>query len=354
MIGTDAGRRERARFEQRLADERAAARVYRDLAEHRQGEERLVLLGLAQAEERHAGHWAALLGSGQQEAPRKAGLRTRVLGWLAARYGSIFVLALVQRAENNDDYKTDVAATDAMRADERIHAEVVAGLASRGRAHVSGPLRAGVFGANDGLVSNLALVLGMAGAGSARSVVLTAAVAGLLAGALSMAAGEYVSVRSQRELLASLRPAPGTGEIVHLLDVDANELALVYRARGMPPQQAESLAQQLLSDRSGQLRLPLEGGGDVVGSARGAALTSFLAFAVGASVPVLPLLVAPLGVAVPVAAVLVGLTLLLTGAVVGVLSGGPPLRRAVRQLLIGAAAALTTYTLGALLGVAVR
>src|SRR5690606_28785313 len=118
-------------------------------------------------------------------------------------------------------------------ADEQIHEEVIRGLAARGRARLSGTFRAAVFGANDGLVSNLALVMGIGATGVSTPIILATGVAGLLAGALSMAAGEYVSVRSQRELLEASNPNPAADSVVPDLDVDANELALVYRARGL-------------------------------------------------------------------------------------------------------------------------
>jgi vacuolar iron transporter family protein len=124
-------------------------------------------------------------------------VRAWILGWLARRLGPLVVLGLVQRAEAARDYEGDPEATAAMAANEQTHALVVAGLAQRARARSSGWFRAAVFGANDGLVSNFSLVLGMAGAGSSPQVVLLAGLAGLLAGALSMAAGEYISVRSR-------------------------------------------------------------------------------------------------------------------------------------------------------------
>ena len=126
-----------------------------------------------------------------------------------------------------------------MAADERIHGEVLRGLAARGRQRLSGTFRAAVFGANDGLVSNLALVLGIGATGVDATTILFTGLAGLLAGALSMGAGEYVSVRSQRELLQSTQPDPESQSALPHLDVDANELALVYRARGMQPPEAE-------------------------------------------------------------------------------------------------------------------
>jgi VIT1/CCC1 family predicted Fe2+/Mn2+ transporter len=265
----------------------------------------------------------------------------------------VFVLALVQQAERRSPYDTDLEATRTMAADERIHEEVVRGLAARGRARVSGTFRAAVFGANDGLVSNLALVLGVAGGGAGTSIVLLTGLAGLLSGALSMGAGEYISVRSQRELLAASTPHTADApQVLPFLDVDANELALVYRARGIPAEEASRRAAEVLRDTSTPVDVPRdEDGDDVVGSGWSAALSSFAFFASGAAVPVLPFLIGLAGsAALIVASVLVGLALMVTGAIVGVLSGGPPLRRALRQLAVGAGAAATTYLLGGLFG----
>jgi VIT1/CCC1 family predicted Fe2+/Mn2+ transporter len=142
------------------------------------------------------------------------------------------VLGLVQRAEAAGDYDRDPEASSAMAADEQAHALVVAGLAQRARARASGWFRAAVFGANDGLVSNFSLVLGMAGAGSSSQVILLAGLAGLLAGALSMAAGEYVSVRSQRELLEAASQELDGLTLRALAEQEAQELGLVFRARG--------------------------------------------------------------------------------------------------------------------------
>jgi VIT1/CCC1 family predicted Fe2+/Mn2+ transporter len=348
------------RWRRRLADEREEAKVYRDLATRRTGEERQILLGLAEAEERHAAHWAGLLGDDAGRV-RRGAARMRLLAFLARRFGSVFVLALAQRAETRSPSRSDADATAAMAADERVHEEVVRGLAARGRARVSGTFRAAVFGANDGLVSNLALVLGVIGGGASPPTVVLTGVAGLLAGALSMGAGEYVSVRSQRELLAASSPdVRDAHAILRELDVNANELALVYRARGVPPDEAHRRAAAVLhSDDPSSAALvddQVQGddGYDVVGTGVGAALSSFCFFASGAAVPVLPFLFGLNGVAaLAVAGLLVGLALLLTGATVGVLSGGPPLRRALRQLAIGAGAAATTYGLGLLVGAAV-
>jgi VIT1/CCC1 family predicted Fe2+/Mn2+ transporter len=342
------------RWRKYLADERAEAAVYRELAERKTGEERSILLGLAEAEGRHEAHWLGLLGDDAGR-PRTE-LRTRILVFLARRFGSLFVLALAQRAEARSPYEGEADATDTMAADERIHGEVVRGLAARGRTRAAGSFRAAVFGANDGLVSNLALVLGIGATGVPPVTVLFTGIAGLLAGALSMGAGEYVSVRSQRELLEASRPDPASQAALAHLDVDANELALVYRARGMSEADATAQAARVLSERELVGDPPDAAGADhseAVGSAWGAAISSFCFFASGALIPVLPYLFGATGfAAVAIAAGAVGLALIGTGAVVGILSGASPLKRALRQLAIGFGAAAVTYGLGLLFGAA--
>lgn len=331
------------------------------------------MLALAEAEGRHAAHWEELLGP---EAARRArpSLRARLLMVLARIFGSVFVLALVQSAEERSSFTSDDDATDAMAADERIHGEVVRALATRSRARMSGTFRAAVFGANDGLVSNLALVLGIGATGVSANVILVTGLAGLLAGALSMAAGEYVSVRSQRELLEASTPDPEANRVLPNLDINANELALVYRARGMSAPEAAAKAWRTI-ERHAQQAENLKNGtamsGDTlqsdtvpdddeavpqtyeeVGNGWSAALSSFLFFASGALIPVLPYLFGMTGwAAVALSGGLVGLALMFTGGVVGVLSGAAPLPRAMRQLAIGFGAAAITYVLGLAFGV---
>ncbi|MDO5700822.1 MAG: VIT1/CCC1 family protein [Bowdeniella nasicola] len=337
------------RWRRALAEERAEARIYRDLARCAEGSEREILIELADAERRHESHWARLLGD--HAGPTRMPIRVAILGFLARIFGFVFVLALAQRGEERSPYESDEDATDQMAADERIHSEVVRALAARGRAAMSGSFRAAVFGANDGLVSNLALVLGIGAAGVGDSTVLLTGFAGVLAGALSMAAGEYVSVRSQRELLEASSPDPRADEAVGYLDVDENELALVYRARGMDPAQADDHARLVLA-RHQLSRVGTEVPTfEEVGSPYRAAASSFLFFALGALIPILPWLVGLTGVpAMIAAAVAVGLVLLGTGGVVGVLSGAAPLARALRQLAIGYGAAAVTVVLGSLVG----
>jgi VIT1/CCC1 family predicted Fe2+/Mn2+ transporter len=352
--------RERRRWAQYLVDERAEAHVYRELASRREGEEREILLALAEAEGRHEAHWLELLGGEPARLPSPS-VGSRVLGWMARRFGSIFVLALAQNAEARSPYDTEPFASARMVADEKIHGEVVRGLAARGRRRLSGTFRAAVFGANDGLVSNLALVMGIGATGVGAQFVLFSGIAGLLAGALSMGAGEYVSVRSQRELLDATEPNDYADDVLADLDLDANELALVYRTRGMSEDDAMAHARRVVgaaqsadSPVSGAHPRTTAGDHEVVGSALGAAGSSFLFFASGAIIPVLPWLFGLSGVAaVVLALVLVGIALLATGATVGLLSGAPPLKRGLRQLAIGFGAAAITYLLGLLFGVSV-
>lgn len=373
------------RWRRYLAAERAEAAAYRDLARRRTGEERAILLALAEAEKRHEAHWLDLLGDDVGD-PRPTEWRSRVLGFLARRFGGVFVLALAQRAEARSTYSLDGDATATMAADEQIHEEVVRSLAARGRNRLSGTFRAAVFGANDGLVSNLALVLGVGASGVGQQTVLLSGLAGLLAGSLSMAAGEFVSVRSQRELLEASSPSPHAEAALPHLDFDANELALVYRARGLAAHEAKAHADAVLApfvlasagDEGGVPPSPADAGAhrgqgaapartgladdadetvdehETHGTAWAAAWSSFCFFASGALIPVLPYLLGLEGIAaVVVSSVLVGIALLVTGAIVGLLSGASPVTRAVRQILIGFGAAAVTYLLGLVFGTVV-
>ncbi|MBV7363069.1 VIT1/CCC1 family protein [Actinomycetaceae bacterium TAE3-ERU4] len=341
------------RWRRYLAEERYEADTYRALARERTGEERDILERLIAAEERHEAHWLSMLGQAALPAPRVP-LVSRILSALALNFGSIFVLAMMQRTEQRSAYDFDEDAPAQMAADEHVHGEVVRALAAKSRAKLSGMFRAAVFGINDGLVSNLALILGIAASGVSTLLVLLAGLSGLLAGALSMAAGEYISVRSQRELLEASAPDPEAASHLPMLDMEVNELALVYRARGMSPQEAQDKAASVLEEiNRGGVTLEEEPVSqyEEVGSALQAAMTSFVFFALGAFLPLLPFLFGGSGTsAILFAAALVGVALLITGSVVGILSGQPPLWRAIRQLLIGLGAALVTYLLGLLFG----
>ena len=355
------------RWRKHLAEERMEARTYRDLSERRTGEERAVLLQLEEAERRHEEYWLARLGENALPAP-KPPLRTRAASLLAHLFGTIFILAMAQRAEQRSSRDVDDDVPAHMQADEHIHAEVIRSLAAKSRETLAGTFRAAVFGANDGLVSNLALVLGVAASGMEPHAVLLTGVSGLLAGALSMGAGEWVSVRSQRELLDASIPDPDAHQAVTDLDVNANELALVFRARGESEEEAEAHAAQVFAklakpatSESGAIAVRAalggqesDGAGEQVGTPMNAALSSFCFFATGAFFPLIPYILGLTGLtAIIVAAAIVGVALLFTGGVVGILSGQPPMPRALRQLLVGFGAAGVTYLLGLLFGTSV-
>jgi len=360
---TEPTRAQIQRWRKYLADEVAEGAIYRTLALKKTGQEKQILLGLAEAEARHEEHWRTKLG--EHAKPVRPSLRRTILRFLARNFGSVFVLAMAQRSESNSPYRTDKDATAQMAADEQVHEEVVRALATAGRAQLSGNFRAAVFGANDGLVSNLALIMGIGATGVSSTFVLFSGIAGLLAGALSMAAGEFVSVRSQRELLTASRPTQVTLTAAPNLDLASNELVLIYKARGMSDEDAEHRAAERMGlftcDCNPAFSLnpeeraeELESEHEELGSATGAAATSFCLFASGAIIPILPYIFGLDGLsAVIISVILVGLALMITGAIVGLLSGASPLKRGLRQLAIGWGAAAVTYCLGLLFDVQV-
>jgi VIT1/CCC1 family predicted Fe2+/Mn2+ transporter len=225
------------------------------------------------------------------------------------------------------------------------------------RAGRSGTLRAVIFGVSDGLVSNLALVMGVAGASEGqRSFVLLAGIAGLLAGAFSMAAGEYVSMQSQRELFER-QIALERAELEAMPEEEQAELVDVYRAKGFTESEATAIAERMFRDPQHALdtlvREELGLDPDELGSAVGAAGGSFIAFAIGAAIPVVPYLVTGGGAAFAVSTVLSLVSLFAVGAGVSLLTGRGLLFSGGRQVAIGAAAAVVTFLVGRAIGVAV-
>ena len=221
----------------------------------------------------------------------------------------------------------------------------------------SGTLRAVIFGVSDGLVSNLSLVMGVTGAASHQpSFILLAGIAGLLAGAFSMAAGEYISMQSQRELFERQIELE-RAELEAMPDEERRELAGVYRAKGFTADEADRIADRLFRDPDAALdtlvREELGLDPDELGSPWGAAAGSFTAFGIGAAVPVLPYLVAS-GTAALVASLGLSLVALFAvGAGVSLLTGRGTLFSGARQAAIGAAAAAVTYAVGSVIGVSV-
>ena len=326
-------------------EEMQSAWLYRRLAEAERDERIAGLFRtLADAAEAQAQHWDA----GRETAAFRPSPRVRgvaaLLRHLPPRRLKPLLRALKVRGLSAYDAGPSGHARYA-RAEDIGH---------RHRGVAGGSLRAAVFGVNDGLVSNASLILGMVGAGSGDATVLAAGVAGLLAGALSMAAGEYVSMRSQRELF-EYQIALERAELEEYPEAEAEELALIYIARGIAPDDARRMAAQLVANPEHALdvlaREELGLNPDDLGSPWGAAISSFLAFAVGATLPLLPFL---LGGSLPTAAYVGGTLsaagLFATGAAMSLFSGRSAIGGGVRMLAIGGGAGALTFAIGHLLG----
>jgi VIT1/CCC1 family predicted Fe2+/Mn2+ transporter len=229
---------------------------------------------------------------------------------------------------------------------------------ARHRGGLGSNLRASVFGVSDGLVSNASLVIGVAGAGAASSYVLLTGTAGMLAGALSMAAGEYVSVRSQREMY-EYQIALEREEVAEYPEEEAEELALIYEARGVEIGEARKVSRALLANPEQALdvlaREELGLNPDDLGSPAGAALSSFISFAAGAAAPLLPFLIArdTANTTLMIAAMLTVVLLFCIGLVLSLFTGRDALSGALRMVLIGAGAGIVSFLVGKALGVAI-
>lgn len=329
---------------------------------------------LSAVEGAHAEFWRKqLFNKGAGRIKLKPSLRARALGWLAKRFGPSFVLSTIAGAEARDidayDQQPEAVAAG-LPTDERSHARLISAAASTGKG-LGGPsvailegrhrgaagnsLRAAVLGANDGLVSNLSLVMGVAGAAVADRTVLLTGIAGIIAGACSMAMGEWLSVNSSRELYRK-QIATEAAELEASPAEEKEELALIYQAKGLSEDEARALADKLLSDKDAALDTLIreELGIDpdeLGGSASAAAAVSFVLFAFGAIFPVAPFLVLSGERAVIASVLLSGLALGAIGAGTSLFTGRGPLFSASRQLLIGYAAAAVTFGVGHLVGV---
>jgi vacuolar iron transporter family protein len=363
------------RWQALLASERDAAALYSRMADAEAGERRQIFRELADIERKHAAHWEGKLreAGAAVPPPGRPSMRTRLLGVAARQLSTSSVLPLIERAERADAsvYDEDPDAAPGMAADEWGHARTLARLMDGGRADPrsriqarehwhrgdrSGALRAGVFGISDGLVSNSALVMGFAGSGESRTVTLLAGVAGLLAGSFSMAAGEYISMASQREMYQREISMEET-ELAEKPDEERAELVLIYRAKGLERADAERMADRIMADRSVALdtlaREELGLDPDALGSPWGAAISSLFAFAVGAFVVVIPYL-AGSGLAALLTAIGLGVAALFAvGASIGMLNGRPVLRSGLRQVFVGVLAGAVTYGVGHLIGGAI-
>ncbi len=362
---------------QNLTDERDGAALYEGLADVESDPARAQSFrSLAAGERRHAEVWERKLAeAGAAVPPNRPSSRIRVLIWLARRLGTSAVLPLVLENEGNDAEKYQQqrgeAEASAMADEEREHRDVLAGMgkglplearsniAAREQWHRSGrvgSIRAAIFGMNDGLVSNLSLVLGVAGAVHEPRTTLITGCAGLLAGAFSMAVGEYTSVASQRDILQR-QVEMERREIADAPEEEAAELALILQQKGVSTAQATRTATEILRNPDQALdtlvREELGLDPEDLGSPVHAAVSSFLMFAVGAAVPVVPFLFAGGSPAVLASVGLAAIVLTIVGTVVAFLSGTSPVRSAARMVGLAALAAGTTYAVGRLFGASV-
>lgn len=370
---TSLSKRERNRLIENLVDELNGAALYDALADAEK-DSRLaeVYRRLANVERRHADRWRKKLEDAGETLPRFApSWRTRTLSWLAHRFGTNVVLPSVQSLEQADTnkYARQSDARD-FHGEERSHSRVigmmssvrggfagtdVARLEGRHRTGGGNALRAAVLGANDGLVSNLSLVMGVAGAAMSERTILITGLAGLLAGAASMALGEWLSVQSSRELYVHQLETEEE-ELASMPEEEEEELALIYQSRGLGEEQARELASGIMANSATALETMAReelgiDPGELGGSAWEAAVLSFVLFSLGAIVPVIPFFFSNGMNAVVLSAVFSTFALFIVGAAITLYTGRSVLFSGGRQVAFGLAAAAFTFGVGRLVGV---
>ncbi|HET9664921.1 MAG TPA: VIT1/CCC1 transporter family protein [Burkholderiales bacterium] len=333
-------------------EEKRSAFLYRVVAEKEHGTARAALFSeLAQEADKQAAIWAEQVRGSGNSLPERyiPDSRARLIAALVRYMGvrplrGVLAAMKVRGMSLYTHARPGHAMPQTVEDVGRRHRGVEGG----------GNLRAAVFGINDGLVSNASLILGVAGATSDNGIVLLSGAAGLMAGAFSMAAGEYVSVRSQREMY-EYQIGLEREELDHYPEAEAEELALIYQARGLPRDEAVNMARALTADPEMALntlaREELGLNPDDLGSPWGAAFFSFFSFACGAAVPLTPFVFASGSASLPIAIALTAAALLGVGAALSLFTGRSALYSGLRMLVIGATAGTVTYLVGTLLGV---
>jgi len=364
-----------ARYQSNLRGEVDGAALYRALAEAETDPHlKEVYRRLAAVEEAHAEFWRRQLDRvGVKVGRPRPGWRSRALAWLARHFGPQFVLPTITSLERRDSGQYDAqpeAVAGGLPAAERSHERVIqavergipGGLSGGALARIEGrhrtggnALRAAVLGANDGLVSNLSLVMGVAGAAVPGRTILLTGLAGLVAGACSMAMGEWLSVTSSREMNQQQIDIEAD-ELQHMPEEEEQEMALIYQSKGLPEAQANALAKQLMANKDTALdTLVREELGidpdELGGSPWAAAAASFGLFATGAIFPVFPFFWLDGIAALATSLALSGIALVLIGGGTSLFTGRSFAFSAARQLLTGYAAAAVTYGIGRLVGV---
>jgi VIT1/CCC1 family predicted Fe2+/Mn2+ transporter len=365
-----------ARYRENLQGEIDAIALYSVLAEKETGTLKRFYERMVEVESVHAGVWRKRLeAAGVDSSRMRPAWQARVLMFVARHFGPSLVVPTIAEREAADEamYDDQPEALARMPGDERSHARLFRELASgrgveggaiariegRHRGGGGNQLRAAVLGANDGLVSNLSISMGVAGASDAAThTVLIAGLAGMLAGALSMAIGEWLSVQSARELFAR-QVKVEREELLTVPDEEEEELTLIYQSKGLSADQARLMSKSLVTGELGRAvdTLAREELGidpeELGGSAWVAAFTSFFLFALGAVVPIVPFIFASGVAAVAISVAVSAVALLVVGAAITVVTGGSVLRTGGRQVVLGLLAAAVTFGLGTLVGRAV-
>ena len=360
---------QRKRYREYLKAELEAAAVYAALAQMEPISKRAeVFEKLVVAEMRHAARWAAKLGMDSETLRPKGGaLKLWFISNSAKLFGTQKVIPLLLREEDRDIdlYASDPEAQDLVQ-EELQHSLLLRGLGTEARRPkdlsavrvgvmgVGGSVRAAVLGVNDGLVSNFSLVMGVAGGTGNPDFVRLAGVAGLLAGAFSMAAGEYVSMRSQRDIYEHELDKERV-ELEEFPEEEEEELVLIYQAKGLSEDESRTIAKRVMADHDVALdtmaREELGLDPSQLGSPWKASFSSFSAFVVGAAVPILPYVLDAGSLALPLSATLSAVALALVGGTIATFSGRNAAWGALRMLAAGGAAAAVTFGVGRLIGV---
>jgi len=333
-------------------EEKRSAYLYRIISDQESGTSRQALfLELAKEADSQAGLWAAEMEKAGLSVPDHyiPDARVSVVAWLARRFGPRRIKPILAAIK--------IRGLSVYSSRHPGHHPMPTSLDEVGASHrgggTSGGLRAAVFGVNDGLVSIACLVMGVAGAASESGVILLTGVAGLMAGAFSMASGEYVSMRSQREMF-EYQIGLERDELAQYPEEEAGELALIYSARGMPEEEARALAQRMISDPEMGLdtlaREELGLNPDELGSPWTAAILSFFAFVTGGAIPLLPYLFDMGQQPLLVSIALTGLALFGVGAALSLFTGRSAFKGGLRMVAIGGAAGVVTYFIGDMLG----
>lgn len=357
-------------------DERNTAFLYEQISK-KYGDSPLasVYQKMANVEEKHAERWASEIKKSGETLPEfKLSLRTQILAWMVKQFGPESVLSSLQVGEQKGaDAYAGIKDGSGISAEEKSHSRVINSIAAEtgkgssagniaqmeGRHKAAGgnALRAAVMGANDGLVSNLSLVMGVAGASLSNQSILITGIAGLLAGACSMALGEWLSVQSSRELYMNQIKIERE-EVESAPEEEAEELSLIYQSRGLSAEQADMISRQIMTDHEKAVETlakeelnidPSELGG----SAWEAAITSFILFSIGAIIPVSPYIFTGGTVAFIISICLSGLALFGVGAAITLFTGKTVLYSGTRMIVFGLLAAAITFGIGHLIGVSV-